>query len=134
MRGDPARRAFSCASLQGSVVCLAAGVTLAHVSTVCGLRPMEMVRAFKGSTGLSPHQWLFQPCIHLALELLGFTPQHLLLPTFLEALLEILLLFGDLFLPLGQGIKLGQHIVGFLLLLIGGRGILRRFVLVLLGV
>ena len=70
MRGDPAQRAFSCASLQGSVVCLAAGVTLADVASACGLRPMELVRAFKGSTGLSPHQWLLQRRIHRALELL----------------------------------------------------------------
>jgi AraC-like DNA-binding protein len=31
---------------------------------------MELVRAFKGSTGLSPHQWLLERRIHRALELL----------------------------------------------------------------
>ncbi|MGF6596600.1 AraC-like DNA-binding protein [Paraburkholderia sp. GAS448] len=70
MRGDPARRVFSRVPLQGSVICLATGITLADASGVCGLQPIEFVRAFQGSTGLSPPQWLFQRRIHRALELL----------------------------------------------------------------
>jgi hypothetical protein len=39
--------------------------------------------------------------LHLPLQLLSLPPQHLLLPALLEALLRIVLLVGQILLPLG---------------------------------
>src|SRR5277367_1530434 len=71
---------------------------------------------------------------HVALQLLGLTPQHLLLPPLLEVLCLVLLLLRQLLLPLGQSIQLLQRLVYLLRLLLCSRARLRRLILVLLGV
>ncbi len=72
--------------------------------------------------------------LHLPLQLLGLSAQHLLLPALLESLLRILLLIGKLFLPLGQRVQLRQRVFYLLLLLFLGRSGLRRLVLILLRI
>ena len=72
--------------------------------------------------------------LHLTLELLGLAAQHFLLPALLETLLRIVLLIGEVFLPFGQRIELGERVFDILLMLFGRRSGLRGLVLVLFGV
>ena len=72
--------------------------------------------------------------LHLALQLFSFAAQHFLLPTFLKTLLWIVLLVGQVFLSACKGIELCESILNLFLMLLGRRGSLRCFVLILFRV
>ncbi len=72
--------------------------------------------------------------LHLALQLLGFAAQHLLLPALLEVLRLLALLLGQFLLALGERVQLGKRIVDLFSLLLSRRAGLRGLVLILLGV
>jgi predicted ATPase/DNA-binding winged helix-turn-helix (wHTH) protein/AraC-like DNA-binding protein/tetratricopeptide (TPR) repeat protein len=46
------------------------GLSLAEVANSCGMLPTEFVRAFRRSTGMTPHSWLVQRRLHRALSLI----------------------------------------------------------------
>ena len=58
---------------------------------------------------------------HLPLQLLSLPPQHLLLPPLLEALLWIVLLVGQILLPLGECVELRKCVFYILLMLLRRR-------------
>ena len=72
--------------------------------------------------------------LHLTLQLLRLTPQHLLLPPLLERLRLVPLLLCQLFLPLRQRVQLRQRVIHLLRFLLLRRTRLRRLVLVLLRI
>jgi AraC family transcriptional regulator len=49
---------------------LVEGISLAEISETCELSPSALVRAFKRTTGTTPHQWLVMRRIDLAVELM----------------------------------------------------------------
>ena len=56
---------------------LAANLTLADLARECGLSIRHFTRAFRGSTGMSPHAWLVHQRIEKAKGLLINSPQVL---------------------------------------------------------
>jgi AraC-like DNA-binding protein len=50
---------------------LVGGIALATLAAACDLSPSAFVHAFKRSTGFSPHQWLIQRRVELAMERMG---------------------------------------------------------------
>lgn len=46
-------------------------LTLSELAAECGLSPRHFARAFRQSTGLSPHRWIMQHRVERARELLG---------------------------------------------------------------
>ncbi len=97
-----------------------------------------LLRRRTGSAVLTLRAFLLvglgQLLLHLAFELFGLAAQHFLLPAFLEALLRIVWLVRQVFLPLGERIEFFERIFDILLVLLGGRSGLRGLVLVLLRV
>ena len=50
---------------------LVSGICVEQVATVCGLSPSQFSRAFRTSTGFSPHSWLIHRRVEKARELLS---------------------------------------------------------------
>jgi AraC-like DNA-binding protein len=47
------------------------GISITELAEACGLSAGALVRGFKKSTGVSPHQWLLHRRIDLAIELMS---------------------------------------------------------------
>lgn len=56
---------------------LSGNITLADLAKACGLSIRHFTRAFRGSTGMSPHLWLLQRRIDKAKQQLAFSPRLL---------------------------------------------------------
>jgi AraC-like DNA-binding protein len=50
---------------------LVSGIRVEQVATVCGLSRSQFARAFRASTGFSPHSWLIRRRVEKARELLS---------------------------------------------------------------
>jgi AraC family transcriptional regulator len=59
------------------VASLNGNVSMIDLATDCGLSPRHFARAFRRSTGLSPHRWLIKHRIDRARELMAETKQSL---------------------------------------------------------
>ena len=53
------------------------GISISELAEACGLSAGALVRGFKRSTGVSPHQWLLNRRIDLAIELMSSTDASL---------------------------------------------------------